>query len=132
MRVAGFVFFGLLGLIPVVADGVSLVGRAAGWLVLAMVPLVLGVSMRTWVRVTDAAVEVGRLLGTKRFVAGEASVRQFAVPGGVARDGSAVRLVGADGSSVTIALAFFRPGDRVEIVRRARAALKVHDAVEPS
>lgn len=132
MRVGGFAAFGLLGIIPIVADGVSVVGRAAGWLVLGMAPLVIGLSLRTWVRFTNGVVEVGRIRGTKRFMAGEASVRRFAVPGGVVRDGSAVRIEGVDGGSVTIALAFFRSRDQVDMVRRLRETLKATSRPEPS
>lgn len=124
IRVGAFAAFGLLGIIPIVADGVAVVGRAAGWLVLGMAPLGIGPSLRTWVRVTGGAVEVGQVRGTKRFIAGEASVRWFAVPAGVVRDGSAVRIEGIDGSSVTISLAFFRSGDLVDMVRRLREALR--------
>jgi len=132
MRVGGFAAFGLLGLIPIAADDVSVVGRAAGWLVLGMAPLVIGLSLRTWVRLSNGVVEVGRIRGTKRFVAGEAAVRRFAVPGGVVRDGSAVRIEGVDGGSVTIALAFFRSRDQVDMVRRLRETLKAAMRPEPS
>ena len=132
MRVGGFAAFGLLGLIPIAADDVSVVGRAAGWLVLGMAPLVIGLSLRTWVRLTNGVVEVGRIRGTKRFVAGEAAVRRFAVPGGVVRDGSAVRIEGVDGGSVTIALAFFRSRDQADMVRRLRETLKATMRPEPS
>jgi hypothetical protein len=124
LRVGCLAAFGLLGIIPILADGLSVAARAAGWLALVMTPLFIGLSLRTWVSLTVGVVEVGRLRGAKRFMAGEASVRKFAVPGGVVREGSAVHIEGVDGSSVTIALALFRSTDQVEMVRLLRSTLK--------
>jgi hypothetical protein len=123
MRVGGFAAFGLLGLIPVMADGVAFIGRAAGWMMLALATLAIGLSLRTWVTISNRVVEVGRVRGKKRFAAGEASARQFAVPGGLVRDRSAIRIEGVDGDSVTIALSAFRSRDQVEMVRRIRGTL---------
>ena len=124
VRVGCFVAFALLGIIPITADGVSVVGRAAGWLLVTMAPLVVGLSSRTWVRFSNGAVEVGRVVGTKRFVAGQASVRRFGAPGGLVGDGSAVCIEGTDGCSVSIALGLFRSRDQLDMVRQLRATLK--------
>jgi hypothetical protein len=98
--------------------------RVAGWLLFASAIPITVLLLRTWVRFTDGVVEVGGIFGVKRFTAGNATVRQFAVPGGVVKDGAAVRFEGADGQSAGFALAFFRPQDRLDLVKAARAALR--------
>jgi hypothetical protein len=123
IRVWGFVVFGMLGVIPIVVDDVSIFGRVAGCIVVSMVPLVLVVSKRTWVTVTESGIEVGSIRGTKRFATGQASVRRFAVPGGVVRDGTAIHLEGRDDSSCTISLGFFSCRDRHNLLRQLHLAL---------
>ena len=120
---AGFVVFGLLSFIPAVADGVPVIGRVLSWIVIGMAPVAVFVVARTWVRIADGEVEVGRPRGSKVFKAGQASVREFAVPDGVIRDSTAVHIEGSDGSSVTIPLGIFRRSDRADLVRSLRETL---------
>lgn len=123
VRVAMGAGFALFALWAALAAGTPLPVRVAGWaLFLSAVPVTV-IALRTWVTIADDGVEVGRVFGVKRFRSAQATVRQFAVPGGVARDGSAIHFEASDGQSATIALALFRPQDRLDLVRGARAAL---------
>jgi len=116
--------FALLGLWPAMAGGVPLAFRCAGWVLFGSAVPIAVIAARTSVRVSEDVVEVGGVLGVKRFVRGQATVRRFAVPGGTVRDGSAVHFEASDGGSATVALGLFRPQDRLALIQAVRAVLR--------
>jgi hypothetical protein len=112
------------GLVAALAEGVPLLGRAVGWILILLVPTGLCVIVKTSLAIRGHIVEVGRLFGRRTFQAGQSSATLVAVPGGLRRDGKAIRLRGDDGQTAMVNLNIFARRKRARIIAAVRETLE--------
>lgn len=118
----GFLF--AAGLVAALAEGVPWLGRVVGWTLILLAPIGLCVIVKTSLAIRGDIVEVGRLFGRRTFQVGEASATLVTVPGGLRRDGKAIRLRGDDGQTAMVSLNIFARRKRAQIIAAVRETLE--------